>query len=727
MSRAARPRLHGRNASAALATALVLSLVLFLDPTGARAVVRWEPVGPPGARTLVELGRGGPPQGGANVASVAVDPTDGRRIYAATNDGLFVSDDAGDSWTFAEVEALSPDGVGVGKVLIDPVTPANVYVASCCGLRKSSNGGATFETTSLESRVLDYAIDPTAPSTLHAITAIGLFRSLDAGATWTRMDAAPAGATAIASAGAPALYVATPAGVFASDDGGSGWDPTALTVPASYVATPPGASGTVYAVTADGLEKSTNGGTSWDPLTLPTTAAVVALAFDPDDPGVVYAVLSPSGLLRSPNGGTSWDDVGEGFTPLDPIAAVAVDPTEPSTLYAGTGGRAVAKSTDSGESWTALGVDAANTDVLAVHPLRPGTVFVHNETGFFRTTDGGAHWTGVVVPARVIAMAFDPDDPLLVYAGLGSCFELLFVLRSSNAGRTFEFATAPPVTFGGVTALATDPHTSALYAAIQTGVDDGEVFRSPDGGTTWPFAVTFPPRGLRKLAVSLAVDPSQAGRLYAGTYQGVWTSGDAGDTWATAGEGLEDRLVDALAVGAGSTVYAGTRRVVFNARTRSYAVTESTGVVRRTEGGPWVPASNGLPSLGVNDLVDSAAGAMIWAATDGGVATSRSEGVQWDPAGLPIPGVAVGIDRTDPPAVYVGTVGRGIFRAEIVACTGAADCDDGDGARPTSATPRASSATSTAACATGWASAACRASSVGRATSGVAATSSTPD
>jgi photosystem II stability/assembly factor-like uncharacterized protein len=687
-------RRHGRTRISRACAAL--AGVLLLDVAVARAVIRWESIGPLGPHALLVLDELDPPDPtepgpfelGASVVSIAVDPDDGSRVYAATDSGLLVSGDGGASWSVADKYPTEAAQSGTGKLVLDPLVSSTLYVASCCGLLKSTDGGATLAPTGMTLRPVDFAIDATTPSTLWAITASGLFRTANGGATWIRLDAAPSGATSIAYGGPSALYVAAAGGVFKSDDAGDSWDPTALAAPLiSYVTTPPGDALSVWAWTGDTLQKSQNGGASWDPVTLPTTGTVEVLGFDPGDPAVVYAVLSPAAILRSPDGGTSWDDIddiSEDFATVWPFTSIAVDAGNPATLYVGTHGRAIVKSSDTGASWRSLGVDVGPVRLLAVHPLRPRTLFVRTITAFFRSTDGGTTWKAL--PMYPLALAFDPEDPLVIYAGHQNISEEsvgMVVQKSVDGGTTWEPTSPLPVAYGAAaTSLAIDPQTSALYAGIETfapGRYLGEVIRSPDGGTTWPVTVTLPPRGLATIPVSLAADPQHEGRLYAGTYLGVWTSGDANATWDVLGDGLGDRLVRSLAVDPTSTVYASTHRVFYNSMTSSYRVASPTGVVRRSDDGIWVPVNDGLPSLGVNALaIDPGFPSILYAATDAGVATTRNGAGHWVPAGLEVTASAIAVDGTEARTIYVGTEDRGLFRAEVRECTEADDCDDGD-------------------------------------------------
>ena len=85
----------------------------------------------------------------------------------------------------------------------------------------------------------------------------------------------------------------------------------------------------------------------------------------------------------------------------------------------------------------------------------------------------------------------------------------------------------------------TDPQT--LYA----GADNGGVFKSTDGGTSWRSANT----GLTSFVVrAIIVDPMSPDTVYIGTNGGVFKSTDGAATWRTVNTGLAGLSVRALVI-----------------------------------------------------------------------------------------------------------------------------------------------------------------------------------
>jgi photosystem II stability/assembly factor-like uncharacterized protein len=254
-----------------------------------------------------------------------------------------------------------------------------------------------------------------------------------------------------------------------------------------------------------------------------------------------------------------------------------IDPQTPSTVYAVTSS-AIFKSTDGGVTWSALNTGLTNPKVyaLAVDPQTPSTLYaaihaygsctMESCSGLvgpyvFKSTDGGASWSGVPVSYTPSSFAIDPSTPTTIYAGTygGGVF------KSTDGGDTWTAANtgltnpgAPCCTASSeVIALAIDPQTPAtLYAGTR-----GGVFKSTDGGGTWGAT------GLGSFYVrAIAIDPRTPTTLYAGTSgAGVGKSTDGGASWSALNTGLTNLFVNALAIDpqTPTTIYAGTQAGVF--------------------------------------------------------------------------------------------------------------------------------------------------------------------
>ena len=243
---------------------------------------------------------------------------------------------------------------------------------------------------------------------------------------------------------------------------------------------------------------------------LANVSHVLVLAIDPSNPAILYAGTS-SGVFRTTDAGANWSDSSTGLPNSSDVYALAIDPSNPAVVYAGTGGtsntaRGIFKSTDGGASWT----DSSNG---LTHPLISGL--------------------------GVGALAIDPSNPAIVYAGTGTgTFTAAGIFKTTDGGATWTATnTGLPDVFT-VHALAIDPSNPAIvYAGTGTGTPGG-VFKTIDGGASWTASST----GLPDFPYvdTLAIDPSDPATLYAGTEgAGVFKSTDAGATWQPTAAVLE--------------------------------------------------------------------------------------------------------------------------------------------------------------------------------------------
>jgi photosystem II stability/assembly factor-like uncharacterized protein len=241
-------------------------------------------------------------------------------------------------------------------------------------------------------------------------------------------------------------------------------------------------------------------------------------------------------------------------------------------------------------------------------------------------------WSPIGPPdgATVQALAFAPSDPSIVYAGLAGGG----VQRSADGGRTWR-----PASFGLgnplVNALAVDPtDADTVYAGTQVGF-----FRSVDGGKHWQ--TSSPVNGLKVHAI--AVHPAHPHVLYIGTAMGIYRSANGGAGWQLLTVGLIppnrfDFEVVALAIDPVDP------RQIYAAH-----IGVRDGIHKTVDGGRvWVA----LRKLRVDALaVDPVHDSTVWAAGDDGVWRSVDGGKTWGKVRVE-PAHALLVDPSDPDRVY---------------------------------------------------------------------------
>ncbi|MCC7409215.1 MAG: hypothetical protein IT442_14205, partial [Phycisphaeraceae bacterium] len=475
--------------------------------------------------------------------------------------------------------------------------------------------------------VISLTIDPAAPGTLYAGSEVGVFKSTDFGATWqsgnTGLLNFRAGPLAIDPANPDTVYVGVSQyGIFKSTNGGASWASAGLGV-----------------VSSPQLEAQQQRGARLPP----GRPTVTAIAIDPTAPSTVYAgvALSPnfaSGIYKSTDSGGSWVHVGGS---LDGPTVLIVDPSQPTTLHGAWEFVGVLKSTDSGNTWVsngyngsakALALDPSNSDIVYAG-IYAGTV----PSGLYKSTNAGASFelfnTGLE-STTVYSLVVDPSTPTTVYVGTSSG-----VFKSTDAGVNWAPASAGFTT--NITCLTIDPLTpTTVYAGSAEGA-----FKSTDSGATW--APTN--QGLTNAsAYAVARVPTAPGTLYAGGRRGLFKSTDAGTSWASSG--LTDRDVRAIVVDqAPATLFAGT----------------TSGVMKSTDaGGTWTG-----PTLGGDDVwslaADPAAPATLYAGVTRGLRKSTDAGSSWSFLTCPCDGdtVALVVHPSTTSTIFAGTSQAGVLRS----------------------------------------------------------------
>ena len=547
-------------------------------------------------------------------------------LYLATEQGIEVSRDGGDTWapvTPDPFDLLVPPGalsIVVAGLEMAPSDPDVVSVLVVLDdekgfpdrvvILRSRNAGASWE--AIEGPEIpripgaesvsgsDLMIDPSDPDTIYVALSRGVFRSVDGGATWE-----------LRSEGLP----------FSTGNSG-----TLTTYPVEEILADPEQPEILYAATRrsdqtpGGVYRSTDAGASWAPasdgLPLPTT--VHDLAFGPGDTDTLYAA-TPDGAFRSTDRGVHWSPT-TGNLPT-PAGLVAVDPSTPATQYTGAGGR-LYRSDDGGLRWRRIGQELpqnGRVNVFSVAPSDPSVLFTHVGDGTIgRSTDGGSTWTTLPSPLRpfadVVELSIDPRDSHRLLAAVR---ELGGVFLSTDRGETWSMLLEGRIE--GLVRAPSDP--DVLYASAPIG-SAGQpiegVCRSDDEGSSWQCSETGLTDG--RGVTALAVDPRDSSRALAALLVGglnqkpaearLRRTIDGGATWEPVEPGLP---LDGTGVVTDLVIDPRNPEIVWAASTRG-------GVFRSTDGGSsWTPVNGGLTHLGVEDLEIDPSGRVILAATGSGV------------------------------------------------------------------------------------------------------------
>jgi photosystem II stability/assembly factor-like uncharacterized protein len=335
--------------------------------------------------------------------ALVLSTSDKGEVYVGTNFyGVLKSGSYGSVWSPVAKEALSDiKAQNIYGLTIDPEDSARVLAGTNDGgLLETTDGGRTWQ----EARVgvatrgpRKPAFDPVDGNRVYvgSLPGDGLFASSDGGRTWTSCTF---GSPSIYVYGVTVgldrtVYVGTAGeGLWKSTDLGASFTRVAGTtiVDSRSIAIDPTDGRRVFSAGNRGLYRTTDGGTTWTQSITVFTSNVV---IDSHNPNVVYASTQANGVLRSADGGETFSAINTGLTTLRTSrgAGVLIDPRDSRVLYVGTEGGGVFTSRDGGASWSAINQGLTNITVfaLAIDPQNPGILYAGGGSGVFKTTTGG--------------------------------------------------------------------------------------------------------------------------------------------------------------------------------------------------------------------------------------------------------------------------------------------------------------------------------------------------
>ncbi len=605
-------------------------------------------------------------------ASIAID-TATRTVYIASlGGGILKSKDGGQ--TFAAVNQ-GLDSPVVASLAMAQNNPDLIYAGTGAGIYKSINGGATWSATGSDLLPLSLIIDPSNPDILYAGFNGDLQKTTDGGDTWvssaTGIDNPFVFSLAIDPNNTSVLYAGTAGtGAFKSVDAGATWNPLNVDTTVWSLYVDPANSNVIYAGSnGNGVYKSTNAGASFVRTGSPVVGVVLSLAKSGNR---LYAGTATQGVSVSKDDGATWTNtrISDG---LGLVLSVGSD----GSIYAGTNFDGVfehpAPTKDSDEdegrasnwrraAWSQLkACRCQNGHALGIDPANHEHVFFStNDGGLFVTHDGGRNWedggeNGLTSRAPR-SIAFDPQEPRLVYAG---SFTGGGLYRSRDHGRHWErrLFGSSKIYVAGVTV---DPVDHSIYVStfrsgdgIWKSADFGETFtridrapgslpdnflslsgrgitvdpqhhqtvffagnsgiwRSTDAGASWINVDETP-------SLSATVDPVESNIVYAGTFVGVLKSVDWGASFASQSVGLPDGF---------QTARTGSVQVDPRRHNILYVAFEGAGVFKSVDGGAsWTAINTGLDDLGVFGIaLDSDSPDILYVSTNSSVYKTTSGG-----------------------------------------------------------------------------------------------------
>ncbi|HHJ53332.1 MAG TPA: T9SS type A sorting domain-containing protein [Caldithrix abyssi] len=510
------------------------------------------------------------------ISKLLINEQDPLIMLAAANNGIFRTEDGGDTWTnvisgdfkdmefkpgdpntvyacgrqfyrsadggqtFSKVTSGLPRDFQVGRMAI-AVTPGNdayVYVLACdiidnkfLGLYRSTNSGSSFGLQSDSPNILGYDVDgnddsgqgwydlavaasPTNPEEVF-VGGVNIWRSTDGGVTWSLN-----GYWYYPNQDYPYVH----ADIHALDFYGN----------------------TLYAGSDGGLWKTDDAGQNWEDLSFGLVITqFYRLGGYPADRGLVIAGTQDNGTNLLDSG--TWTHV-YGSDGME----AAINKNNPDTMYASYYNGGLMRSEDGGQSFHGITGDITESGAwvtpYVLSPQNPQVLFAGFEN-VWKSTNGGDNWTKIsnFNVGTLSALALAESDSDYIYAASGS-----HIFRTTDGGNSWiEISGGLPVDSVSLTYIAVSDNDPDLLWVTFSGYKDGiKVYRSADGGSNWENISG----SLPNLPVNcIAVEPMNANHpLYVGTDAGVYYRDDATGDWEAYNTNLPNVIVNELEIHSGS-------------------------------------------------------------------------------------------------------------------------------------------------------------------------------
>ena len=505
------------------------------------------------------------------IGRILVHPEDPDIVIAGTGDGIYITEDGGDTWE----QSVSNDFFR--DMEMHPTNPGIIYAAgtSNSGTRiiRSIDSGKTFQQIYFvsQSNRIELAVTEAAPDNIYALASsrqdngfYGFYRSENKGSTWDRRSTSPN------------ILSINPYG---NGDGGQGSYDLALAVS-------PDDPDLIY---SGGIHiwKSQNGGANWSLVNHWTGgysrpfvhADQHWLEYHPDSKNLFSA--NDGGIYRSPDGGNNWIDLSNGL-PISQFYRISVvdhydgmvmggtqdcgthilkegewlhihggdgmeciiDPNNKNIIYASTHSGNLVKSNNGGKNFDpvyspySLGEYSGWVTPFVLHPEKDGHILVGSENLYLVNTvkSTAQNLTNFSQRAIINSIVVSESDPDYIYIGRNRN-----IYKTKDGGESWaRIFTAPQQ----ITDIEISQNNNDKIWVSVSGYREGKKIYKIVNSNSENFSDNLP-----NFPVNTIVEQdNSAGILYAGTDIGVFKYNPIKDIWEIFNNGLPYVVVNELEI-----------------------------------------------------------------------------------------------------------------------------------------------------------------------------------
>lgn len=558
---------------------------------------------------------------GGEIFDIAVDPYNDDVIYCVLEDGLYYTEDTGQTWS-----KINTPEMDVWKIIIIPSNPIIILIGGQKGIYKSIDNGQTW-TFIAKIVTVSAAYDPLNPNRVFIGSTEGrIYKSIDFGDSWREIKTGSKyniQTIAISPADSNIAF----AGIIGNMD-----------------------------FMGDGVYKSIDGGNSWF-NTLCPASDITSIALDPDNPQEVFVGSLYAGVCKSIDCGGSWMFANQGLPDTNTIEFLLFTKVKTRHLVTAVMNFGLFEIETDHLHWTMVetGVDVHRVNYLSNFSVRDDRYLVGTNTGLLLGNFIGEKFSLIGVKSIDIrSICVNPNNVNQVFSiGRG-------IFKSEDKGNTWDLIDEG-IGFQWGNAIAIDPvQPNILYAGIYA--PDGAIYKSINGGLDWIKT------SLTDVAINdIEIAPSMTSTIFTGGLEdpyigGIFKSTDSGITWDSLGENLSHKIIISLAI------HPENESVVL-------AGTDKSGIFKTEDGGKsWFQINDGLfPNVQkfnyVNDIqFDPHNPDTIYACIEKlGVFRTFNSGLNWEAVNKNldssyIRSIAINPENTN--ELYVGTLENGVFQTE---------------------------------------------------------------